>query len=223
MPLTEGEIQGRMLFLLASDNSIVARDNPAPWPITFCMYDLAGWTEMGQRYRKRALNLTAAPKENETMTAEKKFIPGKIMIGANPDAAEIPPRTRLDMLTPAEEAVWNSVQAVSRCLIEATTLLDLAHENISDYVDGVEPAEEEEPGPLHAVRKGQEYKILGLAADAARPIHTRSVMEIREIALAHAVDIFRGTGVQNEMVLRNVRQFEAYLLGGGVPAKADKS
>ena len=55
---------------------------------------------------------------------------------------EIPRRARLDLLTPAERAIWDALQAVEALpadvrLTDAVVLLQAARTRTADYVDGV--------------------------------------------------------------------------------------
>lgn len=55
---------------------------------------------------------------------------------------EIPRRVRLDLLTPAEKAIYDAMQSVEALpadvrLTDAVNLLHAAREAVADYVDGI--------------------------------------------------------------------------------------
>lgn len=56
----------------------------------------------------------------------------------------IPRRIRLDLLTPAEKAIYDAVQEVEKVgadplLTDAVVLLQQARDKVADYVDAAEP------------------------------------------------------------------------------------
>lgn len=113
-PLTEAEIQDRMWHLLASD----AADGLIIPPGFFCFYDLAGWTEKGRRYRKRALELTAATEE-KTMTAEKSTTN---MIGADETDNRTPAQVEHDRQMAEEREQfrgWNAMKDAGNQTVSA--------------------------------------------------------------------------------------------------------
>lgn len=60
-----------------------------------------------------------------------------------PQAQAIPRRVRLDLITPAERAIYDAVQAVEALvadvrLTDAVILLGAARESVADFVDGID-------------------------------------------------------------------------------------
>ena len=69
------------------------------------------------------------------------------------------------------------------------------------HEDAAKEAVQQQAGPMQGV---------GLW-EPPTEMPTRTSMEIREIALQHAVDVFRETGNKPELVLHAAKEFEAYL------------